>query len=68
MEFKSPRECANYFNDIKTSRIYAAIRTGGLYKGYQISKEKLEFMKSIEKCNAPKKVAQYDLNGNLIKI
>lgn len=68
MEFNSPRLCADYFNDAKTSRIYAAIRTGGLYKGYQISSEKLPFMKAIEKCNAPKKVAQFDLNGNLINV
>ncbi len=67
-EFSSPRECADFFNDKKTSRIYTAIRTGGLYKNLQISKEKLPFMKSIEKCNEKKKVAQYDLNGNLIKI
>jgi hypothetical protein len=68
MEFASPRECADYFKDAKTSRIYAALRTGGLYKGYQISKDKLPFMKLMEKSNAPKKVAQYDLNGNLIKV
>ena len=37
-------------------------------RGYQISKDKLPFMKSIDKRNAPKKVAQYDLEGNLIKI
>ena len=67
-EFSSPRECANYFNDTKTSRLYAAIRTEGLYKGFQVSKEKLPYMKAITKCNAPKKVAQYDLNENLIKI
>lgn len=66
--FSSPKECANYFNDEKTSRLYAALRTGGLYKGYQVSKEKVGFMKSIEKSNAPKKVAQYDLNNNLIKV
>ena len=67
MEFGSPKECADYFNDVKTSRIYAAIRTGGLYKGYQISKDKVPFMKSMEKRNTPRKVAQYDLEGNLIK-
>ena len=67
-EFNSPRECVNYFGDEKTSRLYAALRTGGLYKGYQVSKEKLPFMKFIKKSNAPKKVAQYDLNNNLIKI
>lgn len=67
-EFSTPRECADFFKDVKTSRIYAAIRTGGLYKGLQISKEKLPFMKSISKCNDKKKVAQCDLDGNLIKI
>lgn len=67
-EFATPRECADFFKDEKTSRIYAAIRTGGLYKGFQISKEKVTTMKNIKKCNDKKRVAQYNLNGKLIKI
>lgn len=67
-EFESPKECAQYFNENRTSTIYRSIRTSGLYKGYQISKEKVPFMKSVERKMVPKKVAQYDLNGNLIKV
>lgn len=67
-EFKTPKECALFFDDKKTSRIYAAIRTGGLYKNYQITNCKVDFMKNMEKSNTPKKVGQYDLNDNLIKI
>ena len=66
-EFSSPRECANFFGDVKTSRIYSAVRTGGLYKGYQISKERAPFMKSIKKINEKRKVGQYSLDGVLIK-
>jgi hypothetical protein len=67
-EFTTPRECADFFKDPKTSRIYSAVRTGGLYKGFQISKEKVNTMKDINKCNDKKRVAQYDLEGKLIKI
>lgn len=67
-EFSSPKDCVSYFNDKNTSRLYSAIRTGGLYKGYQVSKEKLPYMKAIEKKNTPKRVAQYDSDGRLIKI
>lgn len=66
-EFSSPRECADFFGDVKTSRIYSAVRTGGLYRGYQISKEKLPFMKSIKNTNEKRKVGQYTLDGVLIK-
>ena len=67
-EFSSPRECANFFGDTKTSRIYSAIRTGGLYKGFQLSKEKHEFMKNIQCSNSKKRVGQYTVDGALIKV
>lgn len=67
-EFSSPKECIKYFGHEKTSRLYSALRTGGLYNGYQISKEKVAFMKNVSQNNSPKKVAQYDQDGNLIKI
>lgn len=66
-EFSSPRECADFFGDVKTSRIYSAVRSGGLYKGLQISREKVPFMKNVSKCNEKRKVLQFDLSGNLIK-
>lgn len=65
--FNSPRECANYFGDAKTSRIYSAIRTGGLYKKYQIFKEPT-IAKELEVRNREKKVGQYSLDGKLLKI
>ena len=65
--FNSPRECANYFGDTKTSRIYSAIRTGGLYKKYQIFKEPT-IAKELEVRNKEKKVGQYSLDGKLLKI
>lgn len=67
-EFSSPRECADFFGDIKTSRIYSAKRTGGLYKNYQISDVKLPYMKKLVNPTTPKKIGQYDLDGKLIKI
>lgn len=65
--FDSPRDCANYFNDTKTSRLYAAVRTGGLYHNYQISKVKVPFMKQLKCTNTPRQVLQFDLEGNFIK-
>lgn len=67
-EFKSPIECAKYFGTNHSSAVYRAIRTGRLYKGYQISKVKYDSMKSMENPSERKKVAQYDLDGNLIKV
>lgn len=66
-EFDSPKECVLYFNGKKTSELYSAVRTGGLYKGFQVSKEKLPFMKCVKKTNVAKKVGQYDLSGTLIR-
>ncbi len=66
-KFDSPRECADYFGDVKTSRIYSAIRTGGLYKKYQIFKEPM-IAKELEVKNREKKVGQYTLDGKLIKV
>ena len=67
-EFSSPKECATYFDDKNTSHLYSAARTHGLYKGYQISSEYVPFMKALKKTNDKKRVAQYDLSGNLIEI
>ena len=67
MHFSSPRDCANHFNDEKTSRLYAALRTGGLYHQYQVSKTLVPFMKQLSCFNTPRVVLQYDLDGNLIK-
>ena len=67
MHFSSPRNCANHFNDEKTSRLYAALRTGGLYHQYQVSKTRVPFMKQLECFNTPRAVLQYDLNGNFVK-
>lgn len=68
-EFSSPSECCRFFGTNHTSGVYRSLRTGGLYKGYQISKTKVESMKVLEKNpSAPRPVAQYDLDGNLIKV
>lgn len=67
MHFPSPRQCTDHFNDQKTSRLYAAIRTGGLYHQYQVSKTKVPHMKRLECFNMPRPILQYDLDGNLIK-
>lgn len=67
-EFSSPKECCAYFGLTHTSGVYRSIRANGLYQGYQISKVKLDTMKQIERPNEAKKVAQYDLKGNLIKV
>lgn len=66
-EFESPIECARYFGKNHSSAVYRAIRTGRLYSGYQASKEKVECMKSMIKTGTPRKIAQYDLDGNFIK-
>ena len=67
-EFSSPSECCRFFGTNHTSGVYRSIRTGGLYKGYQISKIKHDCMKVIAHSKVSKKVAQYDTEGNLIKI
>lgn len=67
VHFNSPRACANHFNDVNTSRLYSALRTGGLYHQYQVSKTNVPFMKQLECCNTPRVVLQYDLEGNFIK-
>jgi hypothetical protein len=66
-EFSSPRECADHFGDVKTSRLYAAVRTGGLYHQFQVSKVYVDKMKELASVNTPRKILQYDLDGNLIK-
>ena len=67
-EFSSPSECCRFFGTNHTSGVYRSIRTGGLYKGYQISKIKHDCMKVMTHSKISKKVAQYDTDGNLIKI
>lgn len=55
---------------LKSDRIGNAIKTGHSFAGYQWSYEKIEQMPSMlkGKNNKPKKVAQYNLNGELVKI
>jgi hypothetical protein len=64
-EFSSPKECIKYFGHEKTSRLYSAIRTGGLYNGYQVSKEKVAFMKKTKKIGKEKKrhIERYAARG-----
>lgn len=66
-EFNSPKECCTFLGDKKTSRLYSAIRTGGLYKNFQVSKEKVPYMKVLSNPIEKRKVDQFDLEGNLIK-
>lgn len=68
-EFTTPLECANFFGDKTSSGISSAMRLGRLYKGYQISLEKLPCMKNYDKVNVIKKkpIDQFDLQGNYIK-
>ena len=67
-EFESPIECARFFGQKSSSAISSAVRLNRAYKGYQISFEKLSFMKKKSLNNQKQKVLQYDLEGNLIKI
>lgn len=68
-EFSSALECAKFFGDKNSSSISSSIRLGRLYKGYQISIDKVPFMKNYDKVNVVKKKAldQFDMNGNFIK-
>lgn len=68
-EFATPLECAHFFGDKTSSGISSAMRLGRLYKGYQISLEKLPCMKNYDKINVIKKkpIDQFDLQGNYIK-
>lgn len=68
-EFDSPLSCARFFGDKTSSSISSTIRLGRLYKGYQISLEKVPCMKNYDKVNVIKKkqLDQFDLDGNYIK-
>ena len=66
-EFKSPIECAKFFNDKSSSSINSAIRLNRVYKGYQVSLDKVPYMKNKVICTQKKPVIQYDLNNNFIK-
>ena len=66
-EFKSPTECAKFFNDKSSSSINSAIRLNRVYKGYQVSLDKVPYMKNKVICTQKKPVIQYDLNNNFIK-
>lgn len=46
----------------------AAIKLGRTFAGFQWKLEKLKKIESVEIKNSARKVGQYDLNGNLIKI
>lgn len=45
-----------------------AVKLGRVFGGFQWSLEKLDKLESKETFNKPRKVGQYDLQGNLIKI
>ena len=63
-EFNSPKECCTFLGDKKTSRLYSAIRTGGLYKNFQVSKEKVPYMKVLSNPIEKRKVDQFDLDDD----
>lgn len=67
-EFESPIECARFFGQKSSSAISSAVRLNRAYKGYQISFEKVPFMKKISLNNQKQKVLQYDMEGKLIKV
>lgn len=67
-EFASPKECAEYFGDDKTSWLYKAARTGCKYHEYQVLREKVQCTKDISQKVYKRKVAQYDLDGHLVKV
>ena len=45
-----------------------AVKLGRIFGGFQWSLEKLDKLESRETFNKPRKIGQYDLQGNLIKI
>ena len=72
-EFNTTAECNRYFlpNATGGGHVPRAIRLGHLFHGYQLSYEKVPFMKKFEKKkpkNQGKRVGRYDLNGNLLEI
>lgn len=68
MEFESPSKCYAFFNEKNSSKISTALRLNRLYNGYQVSIKKVDCMKNYNHKNGKIKIAQYDLNMNLIKI
>ena len=58
---------AERYNNLKRG-LSNAVKMKRTYGGYQWSLEKLDKMDSIEIKHSPKKVGQYDLNNNLIKV
>lgn len=66
--FNSPLEAAKFF-DLKTSsEISTALRVGRLFKGYQVSLEKVQSMKKIESLNNKAKcVGRYTMEGELVE-
>lgn len=49
--FNTPIEAAKFFNLKSSSEISKALRLGKLFKGYQVSLEKVDEMKQLEKLN-----------------
>lgn len=66
-EYESPISCAKSFGLKNSSEISSAIRLQRTFKGYQVSIEKIEFMKNCSPKNQKQEVDQFDLDGNYIK-
>lgn len=72
-EFNTTAECNRYFlpDAAGGGHVPRAIRLGHLFHGYQLSYEKVPFMKKFEKKkpkNQGKRIGRYDLDGNLLEI
>lgn len=66
-EYDNPIACRNAMGMKNTNAIYKAMRLGWECNGYQMSAEKLPFMKKIRKCNGQMRIDRYDLDGNYIE-
>lgn len=66
-EFETPISCARFFGLKSSSTISSALRLGRLFKGYQVSLEKVPFMKNYQPKNGKMIINQFDLKGKLIK-
>jgi hypothetical protein len=66
-EFQNATECHNYFGEKSGSKLATAIRLNRVYHNFQVSIEKVDFMKQYTYGNNKIKINQFDLNGNLIK-
>lgn len=66
-QFSSPIECAKEFGLKTSSEISSALRLGRLFRGYQVSIEKLPYMKKHIPKNGQIVINQYDLSGKFVK-